>query len=409
VNSINTQVGGGKYRFYVLILAAFTCTFTVSIQQICMSVLFTEIADDLGLNLVQVGVVWGIPALSGVLALLFAGLLADRYGAARVMGIACILTGVFGALRGIAVGFFSLSSISLLYALPMWVIPSGVFKISATWFSGRKLVVANGVTSAGMGLGYTVGSLISATTLSPLFGSWRGVLFFYGGIAVLMGLLWLFTVKEHHQVRSGASLTKVPLRQSMARVFPLKSLWFLALTMLGFSACTQGMVGYLPTYLRNIGWSTASADGALTVLSLFSMMGVIPMTLLSAKIGLKKAVLFPALVITIVGVALLPVMGDAMVWVIMVIMGVIRDGFMATALTMSTETEGVGVVYAGAAIGLTQTFMCLGGLISPPLGNSLADAANPAAPYPFFFWAACGLIGLIAFCFVKETGWRRQP
>jgi cyanate permease len=355
------------------------------------------------------GVIWGIPAFAGVVSVFFAGLLADRYGAIRVMAIACILSGTFGALRGTTDGFLTLALVTFFFALPMWVIPNNVFKVTATWFSGRRMVVANGVISAGMGLGFTIGALISATTLSPLFGSWRGVLILYGGMSVLIGLIWLLTVREHHQVRLGASPEKVPLRQSVARVFPLKSIWFLGLTMLGFSGCIQGILGYVPTYLRNLGWSVASADGPLSVFSGLSMLGVIPLTMLSSKIGLKKAVLFPILVVTIVGVALLPVMGDSMVWVIMIIVGVARDGFMATALTMSTETEGVGVVYAGTAMGLTQTLMSLGGLIAPILGNSLADPANPAAPYPFFVWSAFGMLALIAFFFVKETGWKRQP
>jgi cyanate permease len=409
VNMINTQDSGRGFRLYVLILTALTATFTVAMQQICMSVLFKEVAEDLGMSLVEVGVIWGIPAFAGVMAVFFAGLLADRYGAIRVMAIACILSGIFGAVRGTTDGFLSLALVTFFFALPMWVIPNNIFKVTATWFSGRKLVVANGVISAGMGLGFTVGALISATTLSPLFGSWRGVVILYGGMSVLIGLIWLLTVRKHHQLRLGASPEKVPLRQSISRVFPLKSIWFLGLTMLGFSGCIQGLIGYLPTYLRDIGWTVASADGSLTVFSGLSMLGVIPLALLSSKIGLKKAILFPILVVTIVGVALLPVMGDAMVWVIMIIVGVARDGFMAIALTISTETEGVGMVYAGTAMGLTQTLMSVGGLISPPLGNSLADPANPAAPYPFFIWAAFGLLGLIAFCFVKETGWKRQP
>jgi cyanate permease len=408
VNVINTN-NNSYHRWYVLALAAFTFTFTVAIQQICMSVLFKEIAEDMGLNLVQVGVIWGIPAFAGVFSVFFAGMLADRYGAPRVMGIACILAGIFGALRGTTDSFLSLALFTFLFALPMWVIPSSVFKVTATWFSGRKLVVANGVVSAGMGLGFTVGALISATTLSPLFGSWRGVLFLYGGISIIMGLLWLLTVKEHHHVHLGAAPTKVPLRQSITRIFPIKSIWLLGLTMLGFSGCVQGVMGYLPTYLRDIGWTAASADGSLTVFNALSTLGVIPMALLSAKIGLRKAVAFPVLIVTIVGVALLPVMGDAMVWVIMILVGVARDGFMAVALTISTETKGVGVVYAATAMGLVQTLMNVGGLSSPALGNSLADPTNPAAPYPFFLWAAFGLLGLIAFCFVKETGWRNEP
>jgi len=409
MNVINSQNGGKGYRLYVLTLAALTFTFTLAMQQICMTVLFKEIAEDLGMSLVEVGIVWGMPNFAGLLVVFFAGLVTDRFGAPRVMGIACILSGIFGAIRGTTDDFFSLALFTFLFGVSMWVIPSSVFKTTATWFSGRKLVIANGVVSAGMGLGFTVGALISATTLSPLLGSWRGVLFLYGGISILFGLLWLLTVKEHAQVHLGAALTRVPLRQSIARVFPIKSIWLLGLTMLGFSGCVQGVIGYLPTYLRDIGWTVASADGSLTVFNALSTLGVVPMALLSAKIGLRKAVAFPVLIVTIVGVALLPLVGSAMVWVIMIIMGVARDGFMAVTLTISTETEGVGVVYAGTAMGLTQTLMSLGGLSSPALGNSLADPANPAAPYPFFLWAAFGLLALVAFCFVKETGWRNKP
>lgn len=406
---INAKSGGNGYRLYVLILAALTFTFASAMQQICMTVLFKEIAEDIGLSLVQMGIIWGLPAFAGVLVVFFAGLLTDRFGAVRVMIIACIMSGVLGALRGITDSFLSLALVTFFFGLFVWLIPSSIFKTTATWFSGRKLVVANGVVSAGMGLGFTLGSLVSATTLSPMLGSWRGVVFLYGGISVLIGLIWLLTVKEHDQLHLGASPTKVPLRQSIGRIFPIKSIWFLGLTMLGFSGCVLGMIGYLPTYLRDIGWTAASADGALTVFCALSALGVIPLSLLSAKIGLRKVVLFPVLVVTIIGVALVPLVSDSLVWVIMIFVGVARDGFMAVALTISTETEGVGVVYAGTSMGLTQTLLNVGSLSSPALGNSLADPANPAAPYPFFLWAAFGVVALVAFCFVKETGWRQKP
>ncbi len=409
MNMISSQSGGKGYRLYVLTLAALSCTFTIAMQQICMSVLFKEVAEDLGMNLVQMGIVWGMPNFAGLFIVFVAGLLADRFGAPRVMGIACILAGIFGALRGTTGDFFSLALVTFFMGLSIWVLPSSVFKTTATWFSGRKLVIANGVVSAGMGLGFTVGALISATVMSPLLGGWENVLFLYGGISVFIGLLWLLTVKEHSQVHLGAAPTKVPLRQSISRVFPIKTIWLLGLTLLGYGACIQGVIGYLPTYLRNIGWAAAGADGTVAAFSALSTLGAIPLTLLSAKIGLRKAVTFPVLIVVIVGVALLPLVGSAAVWVIMIIIGVTRDGFMAVVLTISTETEGVGVVYAGTAMGLTQTIMSVGPLSSPALGNSLADPANPAAPYPFFLWAAFGLIALIAFCFVKESGWRNKP
>jgi cyanate permease len=395
-------------RWYVLTLAAITFAFTVAMQQICVSVLFKEISEDLGLSLVEMGVVWGIPALAGLFIVFVGGLLSDRYGARRVMGIACIMAGLAGALRGFAGDFTSLVLLTFLLGVALWVIPSSVFKNNAAWFSGRPLVIANGVVSTGMGLGYTAGSLISATVLSPLLGGWQNVLFLYGGISVIIGFLWFLTVREHVGPGSASPAGGVPLRQAIARVLPVKSLWFIGLTLLGYAACIQGMVGYLPTYFRNIGWAPASADGTLAVFTAISTVGAIPLALLADRIGLKKAVLFPVLVVTIVGMVLLPLVDNGMVYVIMILIGVGRDGFMAVCFTMSTETEGIGVAYAATAMGLAQTILNVGTLVAPPLGNSLADPANPASPLPFFFWAAFGLLALVAFIFVKETGWKRK-
>ena len=403
---INSESNRPNSRWYVLILAALTFTFTVAMQQICMTVLFKEISEDLGLSLVEIGVVWGLPGLSGLFIVFLGGLLSDRYGARRVIGIACLVAGVAGAMRGVAGDFASLLLFTFFMALAVWVIPASVFKTNAAWFSGRPLVIANGVASAGMGLGFTVGALISATVLSPLLGGWQNVLFLYGGISVIFGLLWLFTVRESDVLGSAVSISGVPLRQSISRVFPIKSLWFIGLTLLGYTACIQGVIGYLPTYLRNIGWTASGADGTLAAFNAISTLGAIPLALLSDRIGLKKAVLFPVLVVTIICVALLSVAGNAMVCVLMILMGVARDGFMAVCLTMSTETKGVGVVYAATAMGLAQTVVNVGSLISPPLGNSLASI-NPG--FPFFIWAAFGLLGLVAFVFVKETGWRHKP
>jgi len=279
-----------------------------------------------------------------------------------------------------------------------------MFKTTATWFSGRQLVVANGVVSAGAAFGFTIGAMISATILSPLLGGWRNVVFLYGGISVIVGLLWLLMVKEPARLGLAGSGGNMPLRQAISHVFPIKSIWFLGLTLLGYAGCIQGMIGYLPTYLRDSGWTVASADGTLAAFNGISTLGAIPLALLANKLGLKKVVLFPVLLITIVGVALLSVVDNAMVWVLMIMVGLSRDGFFAISFTMSTETEGIGVVYAGTAIGLVQTILNVGSLSSPPLGNSLAEA-NPG--FPFFLWAAFGLLALVAFCFVKETGWRR--
>jgi len=406
VNMVDSKGSGSNYRWYVLSLAALTFTFVCAAPIVCMTVLFKEISDDIGLSLVQMGTIWGMPHFAALFVVFLGGLMADRFGARRVLGTTCLLAGLAGAMRGLTGDFTSLAVATFFVGLSTWIIPASVFKTTATWFSGRRLVLANGVVSAGMGLGFTVGAMISATILSPLLGGWENVLFLYGGISFMMGLLWLLTVREPERLGSAGSGGGVPLRQSISNVFPIKAIWLLGLTLLGYAACVQGMIGYLPTYLRDMGWTAASADGTLAAFNGVSTLGAIPLALLSQRLGLRKAILFPVLFITMVGIALLPVVNDTMVWVLMIVVGFARDGFFAICLTMSTETKGIGVVYAGTAMGLVQTILNSGSIISPPLGNSLADA-NPG--FPFFLWAAFGFLGLVAFYFVKDTGRRRHP
>ncbi|MEE8413039.1 MAG: hypothetical protein V3R96_00665, partial [Dehalococcoidales bacterium] len=118
------------------------------------------------------------------------------------------------------------------------------------------------------------------------------------------------------------------------------------------------------------------------------------------------AILFPALITQTIALALLPVIGGNGIWVLIVLSGMFADGFMSVMLTTLMETEGVGVTSAGTAMGLVFTMAQLGGVISPPLGNSFAGV-NPGLP--FTVWAVFSILAVVTLLFVKETGRRNRP
>ncbi|MCK4245801.1 hypothetical protein KAX14_01040, partial [Candidatus Bipolaricaulota bacterium] len=93
------------------------------------------------------------------------------------------------------------------------------------------------------------------------------------------------------------------------------------------------------------------------------------------------------------------------VWLSVAVAGIVRDGFMAVLITMIIETKGVGVTRAGTAVGLVMVFSRLGGLVSPLLGNSLADI-TPGLP--FVFWAALAPMALFLSISSKKTGHESQ-
>jgi NNP family nitrate/nitrite transporter-like MFS transporter len=388
-----------KYKWYILTLAALTHTIAVAIPHMAMPVLFDEISKDLGLNLVQVGWVWGISALTGILTGLAGGTLGDRFGTKRVLAVSCILGGMTCALRGLSSDYVSLIVTSLLYGLVPAGIPMNVHKVCGIWFPGR-LGFANGIVSAGMALGFMLGSALSASVLSPWLGGWRQVLYLYGAISIIVGILWSFTqaspvsvdAQAHHE-------SKVSLKKGIPYVARVRNIWFVGLAMLGISACIGGTLGYLPLYLRRIGWPEIGADAALATFHGISLIAAIPIALLSDRLGSRRKMVMAATLMIAAGIGLLSFSTGSLVWVGVCIAGVVRDGFMAILMTMIIEVKAIGAKYAGTAIGFVMIFSRTGNLISPPLGNSLAEY-NPAIP--FIFWAVLALMGLLGFYFFKE-------
>jgi cyanate permease len=189
------------------------------------------------------------------------------------------------------------------------------------------------------------------------------------------------------------------MRRALSHVVRLGNLWLLGLAILGVGGCVQGVLGYLPLYLREVGWPAVRADAALASFHAISMISVFPLALMSDRLGSRKKLLVAATLMIATGVGLLVVVEGALVWVAVLMAGAVRDGYMAIFLTAVTELDGVGVAYAGTAMGLTLTLSRLGGLIAPPLGNSLASL-DPSLP--FALWAAMALTALVALYRFKE-------
>jgi len=385
------------YRWYIMALSAFTNALVVAAPSMSISVLFHEISTELQLNLVQVGVVWGIGALPGMLTGLLAGAVGDRFGPKHVLLTGCLLAGLAGATRGLAQGFVSLTAAVFLFgALVPLVIMNGL-KLCSIWFPRGQLGLANGILSMGMALGFLLGSLFSATWLSPWLGGWRHVLFFYGAIAMMLAIPWYFTRPAPSD--SPHETTSVSMRQAVFHVVRIRNVWLLGLAGLGITGSVQGTLGYLPLYLRQQGWLASGADGALAFFHTTSMVFVLPIALWSDKLGSRRRVLLGAALLIAVGVGLLSILDGASVWMAVGMAGLARDGFMAIFMTMVLESEGVGSVYAGTASGLIMVLLGVGSLSAPPLGNSLATIG---AGIPFLFWASLTMLGIFVLLLIPE-------
>ena len=391
-----------NYKWFVLALAGLTATLVIAMPSMAMPVLFSEMSEDLGLSLVQIGAIWGTGSLAGLFTGLLGGTLGDRFGTRRTLVVGCVLVGISGALRGFATDFITLGATVFLSGMVGAMIPMNLHKLCSVWFTKRRLALANGVVAAGMAFGFMTGALISATVLSPWLGSWRQVMFFYGGLAVLLAIPWALTRPSPRKSQPEEDLVETPsIRDTLAHVVRVKNVWLLGFVSLCVGGCIQGMLGYLPLYLREIGWPPSLADSALASFHAASLLTVIPFTLLSDRLGSRKRLLLIAVVMVVVGVGTLSFAQGALIWIAVLLAGLVRDGYMAVYFTMVTESKGVGMLFAGTAMGLASTFSRIGGLVAPPVGNSLASIN---LGLPFLLWAGMALAGLVCLLFAKEGG-----
>lgn len=393
--------GQSRKRWYVVGLGAATVFFAFAVGTACMPVLFSEIAEELDLSITQIGIVWGASSMAGIFSILLAGMSADRFGTKKTIFAGCMIAGVFGALRGLSDSYTTLIITSLLFGFASEAIPVVVVKNTSLWFHGRGLATAQGIITAGVGGGMMLGAMLSATVLSPLMGGWNNVVILYGGFSILVGFVWLFTINEPGRAGETEAKDSPSPGHSLSHLFRIKSVWLLAIGMLGYAGCNKGFTGYLPLYLRNNGWTAAGADGALAALNAAGTVGAIPLTLLSDKLGRRKAVLIPGLVITVVSSGLLSVVTGQAAWIPVIMLGAARDMIWAMAATIIVETKGVGLVYAGTAVGIVHTCTRIGYTIAPPIGNSLEEI-QPGLAY--IFWAGLAAVAVLMFLLVQEPG-----
>jgi len=388
-----------NYRWLILVLTALTFAAIISGPGASLAVLFEEIAADLHLDLFQIGLIWGIGSLLAIFTGMISGALIDRFGPKRVLVAGILLVGSTTMLRGLAGNFTGLMLILLTAGGLVPLVSTSGFKISGIRFPHRELGLANGILSMGMALGLVLGSLLGATVLSPWLGNWRNVMFFFGALAVPFAALWLLLDPVPGKIAGAVEVPAIPMRQALSHIVRRKELWLLGLTFLGIGGCQQGMAGYLSLYLRGIGWPGATADAAVSLIYVTSLLLILPIGLLSDRLGSRKTVLLGALVAMAAGSGLLSAAAGWTVWAAVVLAGMTRDGSAALVLTMAVETEDVGPAYAGTATGFVMTFFFLGNLASPPMGNTLAEIAPGA---PFVFWAVSAALGIISLLFIRS-------
>ena len=394
-------------KWLVLVLSTLVHMLAVGLPWTVMPVLFTTTSRELDLSLGQIGLLWSMLPIGAALVALPGGMLGDRLGYIKTIGLGCFVVAIASGLRGLSTNLTTLTIFMLLSGASIAIVFPNVQRIAGVFFPAHQVGLATGITISGFAIGGVLTTALSATVIMPLVGSWRNVLFLYSGLCVLIGIIWLLLMRKSSdhisRPESSTVVARPSFRESITTVFRIKEMWLLAIGNLGIVGSFISLNGYLPVYLEKIGLGKSMADTMSSTLFVASIIGAIAVPAIVGKVGNLKLVMIICAVATSVAIVLLSIADNALFWVLIPAAGALTQGVGTLVITQAVQMKRIGPVYAGTAVGLIGSLSNIGGFILPIFGGKLADINQV---WPFFFWAVVSLTSIV--CFIL-LGKERHP
>ena len=388
-------------KWLVLVLVTLVHMLAVGLPWTVMPVLFTAASRELDLSLGQIGLLWSMLAIGAALVALPGGMLGDRLGFVRTIGLGCFAIAITSGFRGLATDLTTLAIFMLLCGASIAIVFPNIQRIAGVFFPGHQVGLATGIIISGFAVGGVLTTALSATVIMPLVGSWRNVLFLYSGLCALIATLWLLFMR--HAPGRISSSEKSPaaarptFRRSITAVFGIKEMWLLAIGNLGIVGSFISLNGYLPVYLEKIGLGKSLGDTMSSTLFVASIVGAIAVPAVASRAGGLKPVMIVCAVATSVVILFLTMANEALFWVLIPAAGALTQGVGTLVITHAIQIKKIGPEYAGTAVGLIGSLSNIGGFILPILGGKLADVNQT---WPFFFWALITLLSTVCFMFI---------
>ena len=206
------------------------------------------IQAELALTPEQLGVLLSAFFVTYVLAMVPAGLLAERYGAHRVLAVGMLIWSAATLLMGFAGSFVGL----LLLRLLLGVGESSTFpclsKLIANGVAPERMGTANGIVAFGYLIGPAVGTLLGGLLMARY--GWRPVCILFG----VLSLLWLVPWRKVRVQEARTDTTDGG--PTMREILRQRSLWGASLGHFSENYAFYLILTWLPQYLvREKGFS----------------------------------------------------------------------------------------------------------------------------------------------------------
>lgn len=252
------------HRRWFMLALLLIATIINYVDRVNISIAAPFMAKDLGLDKVEMGLIFSAFAWTYAFALVPAGFIADRFGSRFTYGASLISWSAVTVCQGMAGGFASLFGLRLaIGAMEAPAFPANSRAVTV-WFPARERGTASSIYVCGQYLGtalFTGLLLWLATTYD-----WRHVFYSTGIVGILFGIAWLYLYRdpmnckkvskeELAYIEDGGGLVKSSQERNkfkwaqIAELLKYRQVWAICLGKFASTSALYFFLTWFPTYL----------------------------------------------------------------------------------------------------------------------------------------------------------------
>ncbi|WAH61478.1 MFS transporter [Pseudomonas silvicola] len=407
-------------RRYFMLSLLLIATIINFVDRVNISIAAPFMAKDLGLDKVQMGLVFSAFAWTYAIALVPAGFIADRFGSRWTYGVSLITWSAATMAQGLVGGFAALFGLRLaIGAMEAPAFPANSRAVTV-WFPARERGLANSIYLCGQYIGtalFTGGLLWLATSWG-----WRHVFYTTGVVGVVFGIFWLYVYRdplmckkvskeELRYIEDGGALVKSSQERTrfnwrqIAELFRYRQIWAICIGKFASTSALYFFLTWFPTYLIEERQITMIKVGFFSVLPFIGatcgtlLAGTISDLLIRQGVSLSFARKLPLVTGSILGMSIVLVnFTDSNLACI----AILTVAFFAQGIA-SSSWAAVGEVAPKELIGLTGGVTSLaaniGGVVTPIVIGGIVQATGSFA-YAFNYIGAIALLGTLSYSFL---------
>lgn len=421
---------GSGWQRWAVVFTIFLAFILCNMDKVNMSVAVIPMAKELGWSATDRGLVsssffWGYS-----LTQIPAGYLATRLGGARVLlaGVLLWSLGTLIAPPATQYGLAALCATRVLVGLGEGLAPSAATNVMANTIPVRERARAVSTVFGGLDVGSACGLLLCGPLIAHY--GWPSVFYVFAGLGFIWCLAWprlkipFLRSSSQHPIneQKAAESEEEPAKVPYGSFMKSPAVWAIICAHFCFNWGYYTLLAWLPSYFELALGLDVAKSSVLTLIPYLAMSSMTPLVgpVADGMVGRGMSVtrtrkicqgvsfLGPALCM-LACAKLTPAAGAAFNAPLLV--GILSLAFALGAWARAglyCNHQDLSPKYAGALLGITNTFGAFPGVLGVTSAGILLDMTNSWALALFLPTAACQIIGLIVYSLLASSEPRKD-